>query len=161
MNGYRTCKICLEHKPKDRFQPQGYQCRECRTEKQRAHYASLPPKTAEQRKKAVEAQKRWTERNLERVRQNRKAQHLKRTFNLTLEQYEQMALAQNQVCAICENACETGYALAVDHCHKTNQIRALLCKNCNTALGLFKDNTDIMERAIEYVKKYSMQEAVN
>ena len=29
----------------------------------------------------------------------------------------------------------------------------MLCSNCNTALGLFDDNIDVMKRAIEYVKE--------
>jgi hypothetical protein len=44
--------------------------------------------------------------------------------------------------------------LAVDHCHDTGKVRRLLCHNCNRALGLFKDNSDILRKAADYVEEY-------
>jgi hypothetical protein len=44
--------------------------------------------------------------------------------------------------------------LAVDHCHKTGKVRKLLCHNCNRALGLLKDNPEVMERAAQYIRDY-------
>lgn len=43
--------------------------------------------------------------------------------------------------------------LFVDHCHKTNKIRGLLCINCNNGLGAFKDNVFSLNRAIQYLKE--------
>jgi hypothetical protein len=31
----------------------------------------------------------------------------------------------------------------------------VLCHNCNVALGNFKDNSEILQAAIEYLNKYS------
>lgn len=42
--------------------------------------------------------------------------------------------------------------LAVDHDHATNQVRGLLCTNCNLILGNAQDNTEILERAINYLE---------
>jgi hypothetical protein len=60
------------------------------------------------------------------------------------------------VCAICKRPCSTGRSLAVDHNHETGEVRGLLCKACNQALGLFEDDTNRMTIAIEYLtrKKY-------
>jgi hypothetical protein len=44
--------------------------------------------------------------------------------------------------------------LAVDHCHETGKVRKLLCHNCNRALGLFKDNHDVIRKAADYVEEY-------
>lgn len=44
----------------------------------------------------------------------------------------------------------------VDHDHKTNEIRGVLCHLCNNGLGKFKDDLEILERAIEYLKKHSI-----
>jgi Recombination endonuclease VII len=44
----------------------------------------------------------------------------------------------------------------VDHCHTTGKIRGLLCGNCNSALGLIKENIPSMENMIAYIKKTSI-----
>jgi hypothetical protein len=81
-----------------------------------------------------------------------------RYYGITRQQYEQMLEAQGGVCAICEQP-ETAIDkrngrvrnLAVDHDHETGAIRGLLCGNCNKALGCFKDDPEIMRKAIGYV----------
>jgi predicted class III extradiol MEMO1 family dioxygenase len=85
---------------------------------------------------------------------------LKRTFNLTLEQYNQMFIRQNGVCAICglpemRTKGEKVIHLAVDHNHKTNRIRGLLCWHCNTALGHLRvdnEGIELLCSAISYLK---------
>ena len=41
----------------------------------------------------------------------------------------------------------------VDHNHETKIIRGIICKNCNSALGMFKDNIIVMKNAIQYLEK--------
>lgn len=43
----------------------------------------------------------------------------------------------------------------VDHCHTTGKFRDLLCSNCNSGLGLLKDNPDILRKAALYVEEHS------
>jgi len=43
--------------------------------------------------------------------------------------------------------------LAVDHNHKTSEIRGLLCSRCNTAIGLIQDNAQIALAIYEYLKR--------
>ena len=148
----RTCKLCNEFKDISHFAPQGYQCRECRNEKQRAYWAALPEDVRIARQKDGEYQRKYREINSERVKELSRKTHIMRKFGITIEEYDAMFSAQNGVCAICENICATGYKLAVDHNHTTGKIRALLCKNCNTAIGLLKENTDTMTKAIKYLE---------
>ena len=39
----------------------------------------------------------------------------------------------------------------IDHCHSTNKVRGVLCTNCNTALGKFKDDIELLKKAINYL----------
>jgi hypothetical protein len=151
----RTCKRCFTYKDISHFQPYGYQCRACRTEKQREYVKSLPPKNAKQILAANEAQKRWRENNPERAKEHSRKTHLKIRFGMTVEQYDEMLKNQNGVCAICYNKCATGNNLAIDHNHDTQEIRALLCKNCNTAIGLLKENIETIENMKKYLIKFN------
>jgi hypothetical protein len=65
-----------------------------------------------------------------------------------------MLLNQNNKCAICgRDKSEFKKRFAVDHNHKTGEIRGLLCVNCNHGLGTFKDNTIFLNNAIKYLNK--------
>jgi len=84
---------------------------------------------------------------------------LDKKFGITAEYYMEMLNEQNNVCAICCEPEKSFYKnrrkrLAVDHCHKTGNIRGLLCTKCNTALGQFDDNLSLFLSAIEYLLYY-------
>ena len=84
--------------------------------------------------------------------------YLKRNYNITLSDYEDMLANQNNVCAICGSdgfimdATKHKVKLVVDHDHKTGTVRGLLCHNCNRALGLFKDSPGTLQTAIDYLE---------
>ena len=81
---------------------------------------------------------------------------LRRTYGITLDNYNAMYEAQNGLCAICGKPDEVeGRRLAVDHNHDTGQVRALLCGNCNRGLGNFQDDTNMLVKATRYLIKYS------
>ncbi len=67
-----------------------------------------------------------------------KNNQLKCYYNITIEDFEQMYKEQDGVCAICGNP-EMNRLLAVDHDHKTNEIRGLLCTRCNLSLEWYLD----------------------
>ena len=78
---------------------------------------------------------------------------LNREYGITLEQYFLILNAQDGKCAICSTErCSSGRRLAVDHCHSTKKIRGLLCKKCNTALGLLQDNEELITKAAKYLR---------
>ncbi len=84
-----------------------------------------------------------------------KAYQRKRNYNLTTEEYDVKLHFQNYSCAIC-NIHRDDYSkdFAVDHCHETGKVRALLCNNCNVGLGFFKDSSSIIKKAIAYLDKH-------
>lgn len=85
----------------------------------------------------------------QRMREYRKVNNpeLKQRYGITKEQRDELLSAQGGVCAICSSP----EATDVDHCHSTKAVRGILFRQCNTALGLFKDNTDSLAKAIEYL----------
>ena len=83
---------------------------------------------------------------------------LKKRFGITLKDYEKMLKEQNGVCAICgeeetvlDHRTKEPRSLAVDHDHQTDEIRGLLCTNCNRGIGHFQDNIDLLAKAISYL----------
>lgn len=88
--------------------------------------------------------------NSETVRANR----IKVSFGISLEQYETLLAKQTGVCAICkmpERSKRFKY-LAVDHCHVTGRVRGLLCSRCNRALGYFGDDAQRLKSAAVYLE---------
>jgi hypothetical protein len=84
-----------------------------------------------------------------------KQRHLKQKYGISITDYNLLIQKQNYQCATCgthEQNCKRK-VLCVDHCHKTGVIRGLLCHNCNVSLGLLKDNIDIINNLINYLKK--------
>lgn len=87
-----------------------------------------------------------------------KNRKLKKAYGITLEQYEELLSKQKGKCSICGIDNNGKYrnkprAFAVDHCHNTGKVRGLLCSDCNTGIGLLKDNVNYLELAIKYLNK--------
>jgi hypothetical protein len=76
-------------------------------------------------------------------------------IKITKEEYEKLYKLSGGLCQICNNP-PNSYkkSLSLDHCHETLKVRGFLCDNCNTALGKFKDNTELLSKAIKYLIKY-------
>jgi hypothetical protein len=152
----KKCSRCDTEKPtseyhKDRRNPTGLYgwCKNCAKEKAREYRANNLEKVRESQKRA--RQKRphvyW-------------AKNLRSAFGITLEDYERMFNEQKGMCAVCgcketeihprSNALRR---LAVDHCHQTGRVRGLLCNRCNRAIGLFRDDPQIISNAINYLER--------
>jgi len=83
-----------------------------------------------------------------------KSQHkefrYKTRYNISLEEYNNLLKLQNNSCDICKLPNDK---LVVDHCHTTGKIRGLLCTQCNSGLGMFRDNIPNILEAINYLNK--------
>jgi len=78
--------------------------------------------------------------------------NLQAKFGICEAQYDLILKSQNGVCAICDLP-PGGENLCVDHDHKTGKIRGLIHKTCNVALGMFKDDPELLEKAATYLRK--------
>jgi hypothetical protein len=94
----------------------------------------------------------YWQKNPEKRRKARLKFRLKKR-NWTVEQYEKATIEQRGVCAICQNSLR----LYPDHNHATNTPRSLLCGNCNSGLGHFRDNPAYLTKAIEYLEKWKVK----
>ena len=99
----------------------------------------------------------WRRRNVTRA----KGYDLKRKYGIDYADFEKLVAAQNGLCAICQNqetACQPGELmardLAVDHCHRTNRVRGLVCSSCNLLIGKYEANPTLLERLVEYMHKH-------
>jgi hypothetical protein len=117
------------------------QCKECRAAYNREHYQ----KNKERYKESA---------RLRRLRVDVRDDKLKQMYGISGVDYEIMLKKQGGVCAICKRS-PNKKRLAVDHCHKTNMVRGLLCLICNVAVGLLKDDPALLESALEYLRSWS------
>lgn len=147
----KTCKRCNQIKELSEFfknvkRKDGVStyCKPCQLEYQRVRYNN--PESHERNK---------MDRNiyLKNRKDSTRKWYLKTTYGLTPEQYESLYSDSNGRCYICKE--EKEYYLHVDHNHKTGEVRGLLCNHCNRGIGMLKENIDILESAIKYIRKYN------
>lgn len=116
--------------------------------KKSREYAKRHPERVKARKT------KWRLNNLERVAETTRQSALRRNFNLTQVQWEELFTAQGNLCAICRtDQPGGGHFWSTDHDHKTKMVRGILCHHCNLILGHAKDNPATLLAAIAYLRK--------
>lgn len=90
----------------------------------------------------------WREADPERDAKYQRKRKLMREYGLTLEEWDEMYCKQEGKCSICGTSEKR---LVVDHCHKTGNVRELLCDKCNMAIGLLQDD---LNKALTYLRRY-------
>jgi hypothetical protein len=121
----------------------------------------------EDRKKFPEKYKKYEENHIKKYGKDYvRKREVARIHGLTMDEYRSLFEKQNHLCLICGNEetkksmCGTYVSpLAVDHCHTCKEkghhiIRGLLCHGCNTAIGKFKDDIQLLKNAISYLEKH-------
>jgi hypothetical protein len=131
----KKCPVCrvekaLEEFTVDRHRPSGRApyCRPCKSAKDRARY------TPRQR---YEYERRY---------------QLKKRYGTT---WEALTALYGKACNICGSPGRTEFKcpLHVDHDHTTGLVRGLLCGSCNRGLGSFKDDKQLVVKAVDYLSK--------
>lgn len=181
---YYRCKLCRMYKRAGKAYPCKVhgprtleqvnisgRCKICASEKSNKY-------KKENRERYLESKKKHRQKHLDYYKKYNKEQYRKEkekygsllslkkvceARGITIEEYHNMVLVQDGKCAICHQA-ETRKSgkgsgmlrLCIDHCHKTNKVRGLLCHSCNTALGKFKDSPVNLYRAIRYLKRQGL-----
>lgn len=125
--------------------------REQALEKDRQRYAANPEKYRELARqhrllspeKVRESDQRWKSANPAKRREYK----LRRKYGISEADFQRLLAKQKGLCAVCESAPGTD----VDHNHVTGKVRGILCPKCNKALGLFKDSSFVLAKAIFYL----------
>lgn len=105
-----------------------------------------------------EEKRRQYVRNREKRIANARVSKLRNAFGLTTQAFDALYQAQHGRCAICGKTEEEAFVICkkklfVDHDHETGRIRGLLCMKCNGGLGMFTDSTEMLERALAYLRR--------
>lgn len=142
-NSLKKCCTCGELKSLSEFNnhkgtpdDKDYRCKVCAREHSRLYRKQNPDKAKASVRKAT----------------------IKKKFNMTEEQYNNLLIKQNYSCAICgrdfyKYRAETHRYFCIDHNHKTGEIRGLLCSPCNRSIGLLGDNAGILRTAANYIER--------
>ena len=79
--------------------------------------------------------------------------NIKRNYGITPEDYYDMLEKQEGKCKICSINIDDidKHVFNIDHCHTTGKVRGLLCQQCNSGIGMFKDRIDLLVKAIRYL----------
>jgi len=145
MDDLKRCNKCLADLPLSMFHRESrnkdgrkYTCKTCQNADKRERRARNPEKVAEENKRRRESRgpTRW--------------ERLSRLYNLSKEEYYSLLESQGNCCAICKTVHKKYH---VDHCHESGIVRGILCSKCNTGLGKFNDNPDMLMLAVRYLKK--------
>lgn len=171
----KTCSICKKEKSLNEFYydvryKSNYtpECKLCRSEyrkqwhlknKEANNLKSKMYDLAHPEEKRMR-NKKYYENNKEKHNAYCYVNNRNKTYNITQDIYDTMLNNQKGVCAICgKKETKVGRInkkikpLSVDHNHNTGKIRGLLCQNCNSGLGLFGDNEDLLIKAANYIKQ--------
>lgn len=152
-----TCTKCKEEKDSSLFhnynkKKNGFtsQCKDCRNEARKEQYWKNPEQS---RKKVDDYRKHLRQTDPHKLFISARKTNLKKCYGITIEQYQLILESQDLKCAVCNKEHQEleKKRLVVDHCHTTNKVRGLLCNNCNTALGLLKENVQVVDKLKDYI----------
>lgn len=82
----------------------------------------------------------------------RLARDRERKYGITQERFDELFAQQGRRCFICRTDSPKMNRWMLDHDHKRNIVRGILCINCNSILGHAHDNLEILERAVFYLE---------
>lgn len=71
---------------------------------------------------------------------------------MTVADRDALLAAQGGACAICGGPPLGKGVYHLDHDHETGNVRGLLCHACNTSLGGFRDDPELLRKAIAYLE---------
>lgn len=125
-------------------------------------HARIANRSDDVREKGRIAQRQYRNASDPLARRVRRSTLLKSMYGITIDDYEAMIAKQNNRCAICSHEFEIGgdsrKRPCVDHCHKSGDVRGILCSNCNTGIGYFSEDPAVLKAASDYTQLFTQRE---
>lgn len=103
---------------------------------------------AENRERSNATTRRSNAKNKEKLRDRR----YQKKYGLSSAECDAMLAEQEGKCGICRSP-DSPRGWCVDHCHSTGAVRGILCHDCNTGIGFFKDDVTRLQSAIDYLAR--------
>jgi hypothetical protein len=156
----KKCTKCHTLKPlSDYYKSPKTICKTCHIAFATAYKKRNPDKVSTKEQFHAMYIKRRNRKRLIEPPKSRKNKGFKSIFTITKTNYDKLSKEQNGLCSICGQSEKVRKSrtnpkpkrLAVDHCHTTGQIRGLLCHACNSGLGHFRDDLDLLASAASYL----------
>lgn len=165
----KQCSTCKNNKPISEFYVSRRRDGEIMAYCKKCSYASVQKWREENKEKWKQKQQRYHQKNKESIYEKRKLRKnidsentitkqklynrksLLKKYGLTIEQYEHILIQQDRKCKICKSDFSKKKKAVIDHDHKSQKIRGLLCVGCNVSLGHI-ERDGFLEKAIEYLK---------
>lgn len=97
--------------------------------------------------------KQYYTKNKKTINQRTRRHHFMSRYGISEEEASQLVKNCHNACQICGTRLCSANPPHIDHNHKTGAIRGVLCRCCNSGLGLFMDNPDYLATAIRYLQK--------
>jgi hypothetical protein len=132
---YKICKVCLQELSLDKFEK---------------------PKNRPSHKNTCK-KCRYTQRDREKEKERHKVYMRERRKNdpdtvRKIWERSVYGVCKEDIGITCCMICSKTQDLCIDHDHKTGEVRGILCGKCNRAIGLFSDESNLLVKAIEYLK---------
>jgi DNA-binding transcriptional MerR regulator len=148
-----VCSRCGKEKPKSEFgkNPQtkdglDLHCNDCKAVYVKTFHEKNPDYSSKYGKRYYQEHKK-----------SELSRALVKNYGITLEDKKEMLESQDNKCAICgEKLTLLGRGTHVDHDHETGRIRAILCNKCNAMLGNANEDIEILQKAIKYLSRFSL-----
>lgn len=168
----KTCKVCGREKFEDSFYVKDRKtgrlsgkCKDCQKEVSRKYYEN----NGEVMRERIYAYQKANPEVQARARAKRKAngkrrlQDIRQNYGVSPSQYAEMLERAGGLCEICGRVPSevSKKGPCVDHCHDSGKVRGILCSPCNSALGGFRDDPEVLRKAIEYLETHAPKPVIH
>ena len=137
------CSSCQQEKDCSEFSKKtqskrgySYKCKKCHNAYSRNVWYK------KNSRKQIQSSVSWKKRN--------KLKALATKYKTTVEEVERVFSRSDGKCEMCGSM----QNLCLDHCHKTKDVRGVLCSRCNVTLGRMGDNLQDMQKKYQQMLSY-------